>query len=65
MNAEEKLIEMFMKYTSGTYTKFDEIEDIATSIVELSVRNQKEKEQLKLMIKMARKTVEKSCENND
>lgn len=60
MNAEEKLTEMFMKYASGTYTKFDEIEDIATSIVELSVRNLKEKEQLKLMIKMARKTAEDS-----
>lgn len=60
MNAEEKLTEMFMKYASGTYTKFDEIEDIATSIVELSVRNPKEKEHLKLMIKMARKTAEDS-----
>lgn len=60
MNAEEKLTEMFMKYASSTYTKFDEIEDFATSIVELSVRNPKEKEQLKLMIKMARKTAEDS-----
>lgn len=60
MNAEEKLTEMFMKCASSTYTKFDEIEDISTSIVELSVRNSKEKEQLKLMIKMARKTAEDS-----
>lgn len=48
MNAEEKLTEMFMKYASGTYTKFDEIEDFATSIVELSVRKSKGKGKVKI-----------------
>lgn len=65
MEAEKKLIEMFMKMSIGEYTRFDEIEDFATSIIELSVTNSVEKEKAKLMIKTAREIAEKKGKDNN
>lgn len=65
MEAEKKLIEMFMKMSIGEYTRFDELEDFATSIIELSVTNPVEKEKAKLMIKTAREIAEKNSKGNN
>ena len=49
MEVENKLIEIFTKIANGEYTRFDEMEDLATSVIELSVTNPVEKEKAKLM----------------
>ena len=65
MKVENKLIEIFTKIANGEYTRFDELEDFATSIIELSVIDKNEKENAKLMIKTARETAEKNIKNNN
>lgn len=65
MEVENKLIEIFTKIANGEYTKFDELEDFATSISELSVIDKNEKENAKLMIKTAREIAEKNIKNNN
>ena len=65
MEAQEKFIEIFMKMSKEEYTRFDEIEDLAISVIELSVTNPVEKEKAKLMIKTARKIVENNIKNNN
>lgn len=56
---------MFMKISNGQYTRFDELEDFAISVIELSVTNPVEKENAKLMIKIAREIAEKNIKNNN
>ncbi len=65
MEVENKLIEIFTKIANGEYTRFDEMEDLATSVIELSVTNPVEKEKAKLMIKTAREIAEKNIKNNN
>ncbi len=65
MKVENKLIEIFTKIANGEYTRFDELEDFATSIIELSVIDKNEKENAKLMIKTAREIAEKNIKNNN
>ena len=65
MEAQEKFIEMCMKISNGQYTRFDELEDFAISVIELSVTNPVEKENAKLMIKTAREIAEKNIKNNN
>ena len=65
MKVENKLIEIFMKIANGEYTRFDELEDFATFIIELSVIDKNEKENAKLMIKTAREIAEKNIKNNN
>lgn len=65
MEAQEKFTEMFMKISNGQYTRFDELEDFAISVIELSVTNPVEKENAKLMIKTAREIAEKNIKNNN
>lgn len=65
MEAQEKFIEMCMKISNGQYTRFDELEDFAISVIELSVTNPVEKENAKLMIKIAREIAEKNSKNNN
>ncbi len=48
MEVENKLIEIFTKIANGEYTRFDELEDFATSIIELSVIDKNEKEKCKI-----------------
>lgn len=43
MEVENKLIEIFTKIANGEYTRFDELEDFATSIIEFSVIDKNEK----------------------
>lgn len=65
MEVENKLIEIFTKIANGEYTRFDELEDFATSIIEFSVIDKNEKENAKLMIKTAREIAEKNINNNN
>ena len=65
VKVENKLIEIFTKIANGEYTRFDELEDFATSIIELSVIDKNEKENAKLMIKTAREIAEKNIKNNN
>lgn len=65
VEVENKLIEIFTKIANGEYTRFDELEDFATSIIELSVIDKNEKENAKLMIKTAREIAEKNIKNNN
>lgn len=65
MKVENKLIEIFTKIANGEYTRFDELEDFATSIIELSVIDKNEKENAKLMIKTVREIAEKNIKNNN
>lgn len=65
MEVENKLIEIFTKIANGEYTRFDEMEDLATYVIELSVTNPVEKEKAKLMIKTAREIAEKNIKNNN
>ena len=48
MKVENKLIEIFTKIANGEYTRFDELEDFATSIIELSVIDKNEKRKCKI-----------------
>lgn len=65
MDANKKLVEMFTKYECGNYTRFDAMEDFAIAVIELGVSNKNEREQAKLMVKMARKAAEESAKNNN
>lgn len=65
VKVENKLIEIFTKIANGEYTRFDELEDFATSIIEFSVIDKNEKENAKLMIKTAREIAEKNIKNNN
>ena len=65
MEAQEKIIEIFMKMSKGEYTGFDGMEDLATSVIELSVTNPVEKEKAKLRIKTAREIAEKNIKGNN
>lgn len=65
MEVQKKFIEIFMKMSKGEYTRFDEMEDFATAVIELSITNLVEKEKAKLMIKTAREIAEKNIRNNN
>ena len=63
MEAEEKLIEILLKISSGMYTRFDGLEDFGTAIIEMNIKNPEERKRAKLALSSAREKAERL--NND
>lgn len=63
MGADEKLVEMFLKYSCGMYTGFDALKDFGDAVIELTVKDPIEKKDAKLMLSTAKEMAEKLNDN--
>lgn len=64
MEADKKLIEIFLKSINGKYTKFDQLEDLGEAIIELFVNNLEEKEKAKFILSSVREKAERLHDDN-
>lgn len=54
-----KLVESFVKFINGTYTQVDSVENLINGMIDLTVKNKQERENVKMAVSQAKEIAEK------